>query len=246
MGRYLSISLSVSVLLWATAGCKGKQADVDASEGGDVRATASLPPVAVDTSSVGASQRIDTAPPAPVLAHGTHMVFGIRMPRGMIPVEAGESVRRFEGTHPIEAVKGYIVSQLAGQVNVRPNRFGEGYFISEAVPASSQKDLHHVDGSAKRFHIKIFDGSLGGASVDIWEAKKGEQLAEESTTHAGTTLRNLVGTRNPKPSSIGPAPRPTSKNRRQRERATFRVFEKMASEKPLTDADYQSSFFTDQ
>jgi hypothetical protein len=247
MLRHLSLYLCGLLLLWGTVGCKRQQrTEVDTSVGTDLKVVVEASPVAVDTSPVSAPQRVEPELTAPVLAHGTHMVFGIRMPRGMIPVNAGENVRRFEGTHSIESVKTYILNQLAGKVNIQPNRFGGGYFISEAIPASSQRDPANADDDAKRYHIKIFDGSLGGAAVDIWEAKKGELVAEESSGHTSSALRNLVGRHQQRTSSVTPAPGPTPENRRQRERATFRVFEKMAEKKPMTEADYQSSFFTDQ
>ena len=246
MLRHLPFYLGGLLLLWGTVGCKRQHKDVDTSADTDLKVVVEASPVAADTASVSVPQQVEPELTAPELAHGTHMVFGIRMPRGMIPVNAGENVRRFEGTHSIESVKTYILNQLAGKVNIQPNRFGGGYFISEAVPASSQRDPANADDDAKRYHIKIFDGSLGGAAVDIWEAKKGELVAEESSGHTSSALRNLVGRHRQQPSSVTPAPGPTPENRRERERATFRVFEKMADKKPMTEADYQSSFFTDQ
>ncbi|MBN2717895.1 MAG: hypothetical protein JXX14_18750 [Deltaproteobacteria bacterium] len=181
----------------------------------------------------------------PLLAHGTHMVFGIRLPSGMLPLSAGEKVKRFEGTHSIESVKKYLLTQLAGKIDIRPNRFGAGYFISQAIPASSQRDLSNVDVSARKYNIKIYEGSIGGAGVDIWEAIPGETQSQASNTAHGSTLRNLTGTDAGRAGQTSSAPKVKYTTKKQREKATFDVFEKMARGQRLTEADYQSPFFTE-
>ena len=180
------------------------------------------------------------------LAHGTHMVFGIRLPEGMMPMSQQDKVKRFEGTHSVESVKAYILKQLAGKIEIRPNRFGGGYFIAKAIPASSQRDLNNVDMSARKFNIKIFDGSLGGAGVEIWEALPGEaETVASSRSHGGATLKNLEGAPGKTKAAQRDVPKVKYETRREKERATFDVFEKMSKGKPLTEADYQSPFFTE-
>ncbi|MBN2342673.1 MAG: hypothetical protein JXX29_16640 [Deltaproteobacteria bacterium] len=229
----------IAVVLFCCVSCHNDKPAAPSPGSGD---TASEEP-AVD---VSAAQEPSASPKVvsdvPVLAHGTHMVFGIRLPRGMMPIQASEKVKRFEGTHSIESVKRYLVEQLAGEIQISPTRFSTGYMINNAIPKSSQADLAQLDSSRKKYNIKIFEGSLGGASVDIWEAVPGERVSEAAVaTGAGSTLQNLRGEKKKNDET----PKVKYHTKRQREQATFRTFEKLAEGKPLTEEDYQSPFFTD-
>lgn len=179
----------------------------------------------------------------PLLAHGTHMVFGIRLPRGMMPIKRQDAVQRFEGTHPIDAVKKYLVKQLAGEVHIKPTQYGKGYMISSAFPKSAQADLHRIDTTRKMYNIKIFEGSLGGAAVEIWEAKPGDQYVAQVPDRHGSYNRSknrMDRNRNEKV-----VPQIKYKSKQQRVKATFRTIDKLATGKPLTEEDYQSPYFTD-
>lgn len=180
----------------------------------------------------------------PALAHGNHMVFGIRMPRGMIPMKVSKEVHRFEGTHSIEALKTYLVKQLVSPVDMKPNRFGKGYFISFAMVQSAQADLQHVNANVPKYNIKIFDGSLGGASVDIWQGKPGDAPANASANKnpLSSTYRNLTGGSSRKKNAT---PNVNLETRQQRIQATFRAIDKMSKRQPLSQEDYQSPYFTE-
>ena len=239
----VSVSILSSTGLW---GCNSSKTPAVAPD------TAAPEPVAAQTDprelidSKPVAPQPSAVPEVPVLAHGTHMVFGIRLPKGMMPMSTDGKVKRFEGTHSLESVKNYLMGQLAGKVDIRRNNFGPGYFISSAIPASSQRDLNNVDESVRKYNIKIFDGSLGGAGVDIWEAQPGFQHADHTADANGAAIVNSTGTRLLKTrGAASSAPKVKYHTKKQREKATFDVFEKMATGKPLSEADYQSPFFTD-
>jgi hypothetical protein len=55
---------------------------------------------------VSVQEQIDNIPE---LAHGTHFVYGLSLPGGMMPIKSENSrIFKFEGTHSIAAVKRYI------------------------------------------------------------------------------------------------------------------------------------------
>ncbi|MBN2529824.1 MAG: hypothetical protein JXR76_25765 [Deltaproteobacteria bacterium] len=241
----IGVLCGLLLILWVLAfGCEREQeisSEVDSETVAPANVTRKAPPMpaAKDTDSKVATHDVS------VLAHGNHMVFGIRIPKGMIPIEAGDKVKRFEGTHSIESVKRYIEKQLAGRVDVRHNKFGEGYFFASAVPASSQRDPGNVDTLSKKYNIKIFEGSLGGASLDIWEALPGQEVVDIFTSSGTSTMGNILGKRDLSRNQNAQRPKVKFQTRKQRDKATFDVIEKMSKGQRLTDQDYQSPYFTE-
>ena len=176
----------------------------------------------------------DPLPDTPVLAHGNHFVYGLEMPRGMLPMKSGSPmVQRFDGTHGIPALKRFIVAQLVSPVEIRENRMDEGYFISNALVTARA-------GDQQRLNIKILPGSLGGGAVEVWPAKRREENQLSSgmdTFEADLRRRDKVRVQ------LGVPERKPS--RQTRVKSTFRVIDKISRGEPLTEEDYDSPYFTE-
>lgn len=175
----------------------------------------------------------------PELAHGNHFIFGIRMPRGMLPLEHPSSkVYRFEGTHSISSLKRYILEQLVSPVDISRNRFSEGYFIKSASPKVRQ----NTKGEVKTCNIKIFGGSLGGAAVDVWLAEEEVRDKGNSSSVSISRLKELKKRQRGSRSESEPQ---RTMTRREKIKSTFNVIDKLSNGEELSKEDFSSPYFTD-
>ena len=183
-----------------------------------------------------AKAEIDTPKkPLPLLASGSHSVFGLKMPRGMIPINSPDkSVTRFEGTHEIKVLKRYILSQIKTDQEIKKEEKG-GFLIRRAQVLNPD----NTD-SVTLLAIRIFNGSLGGGSVDIWKEKETKTLGKSS--RVGSSLPSYKTT--PLSSQTAPFSKESLDNvPRTREQQMMFIMNKIEKGEKLTPQDLESPFF---
>ena len=171
-----------------------------------------------------------------VLADGSHSVFGLKMPRGMMPIKVPGDVHRFEGTHSMTVLRRYIVNQLQIPGEIKDDGVGALLIRNARVLAADKDD-------DIRIFVRIFNGSLGGGSVDVSKEREGfgeENAASGSPAslpgYAGDgSGRKLTADR----SNIPPPPR----SKADRKKRMWEMMQKVQRGKKLTAADMENEYF---
>ncbi len=183
----------------------------------------------------------DTIPADPelsgkVLADGSHSVFGLKMPRGMMPIKIPGDVHRFEGTHSKTVLRRYIVNQLEIPGEIKDDGVGGLLIRNARVRAAGKDDDIHL-------FVRIFNGSLGGGSVDVSKEREGfgqEGVAPGSPAslpeYAGDgSGKKLTANR----SDIPPPPR----SKAERKKRMWEMIQKVQRGKKLTAGDMENEYF---
>ncbi len=171
-----------------------------------------------------------------VLQDGSHSVFGLKMPRGMMPTKVPGNVHRFEGTHSLTVLRRYLVNQLQIPVEIVDDGVG-GMLIRNARVRAADKE------NDIRIFVRIFQGSLGGGSVDV--SKEREGFGEEDAVSGSPASfpeyvgdgsgRKLTANR----SQIPPPPR----SKAERRKRMWEMMQKVQRGKKLTPGDMENEYF---
>ena len=171
-----------------------------------------------------------------VLADGSHAVFGLKMPRGMMPIEVPGDVHRFEGTHSLTVLRRYLVNQLKSPVEIKDDGVG-GMLIRNArvLSADREDDI--------RISVRIFNGSLGGGSVDVSKEREGF-VEEDAVSGSPASLPVYAGDGsgrklNANRSDIPPPPR----SKAERKKRMWEMMQKVRRGKKLTPSDMENEYF---
>lgn len=185
---------------------------------------------------VDSGTRPEESPPGDegsTLEDGSHGVFGLKMPRGMIPIPVpAKGTYRFEGTHQMTILRRYLLAQL--ETPLEP--------VDEGDRAVLIRQARVLEGGEEggRIALRLFEGSLGGASVDVWK---------ETAPFDPTAKARSMPTPDPWPSShkgddkdgvrIAPVPRTPTERRRQ----VWEMMEKVRRGEKLTPQDMENPYF---
>ncbi|MCP4599355.1 MAG: hypothetical protein GY847_02270 [Proteobacteria bacterium] len=163
------------------------------------------------------------------LAQGTTTVLGLGIPRGMMPAPAPPKVYRFEGTHHVAHVTGFIREQVSTRKSMRE---GSGYIFRNAR-------VRHPKGKATGgdlLAIRIFKGQKGGATIDIWlEREYAKRLPSRGSSSYYRSSHSYG-------SSGRHTTRVTTTAKRKRKKAkrdTMRVMYKLMRKDELDSNDYE-------
>jgi len=165
------------------------------------------------------------------MADGTHSVFGLEIPRGMTPVPGPHMVYRFEGIHPIDAVKRNVMRQVeTGTLIEEPS----GWVVRKARVLEPDGETD----PGTRLAMRIFRGRRGGATLDVWvereeHATRRKREIAESSSAAGASA--TAGERR------GGAVR--DRDEEGARRTAWEVMEKVQRGEPLTAEERKSSLF---
>ncbi|MBN2801704.1 MAG: hypothetical protein JXR91_01285 [Deltaproteobacteria bacterium] len=213
-------------------------APVDSSALEENNIAKDAPAVSDKNKSSSVQEQIDNIPE---LAHGTHFVYGLSLPGGMMPIKSENSrIFKFEGTHSIASVKRYIEKQLAAPIEISKNRFDSGYFIKDALVDARQG----LKGEKEYLNIKIFDGSLNGAAVEIWKSLPvagSDENGPSSLSQADVFYKKSLESK-----KTPHIPRPRLYSRTEKATSMFSVMDKIAKGEKLSDADFDTPFFTEE
>ena len=172
-----------------------------------------------------------------VLADGSHSVFGLKMPRGMMPIKVPGNVHRFEGTHSLTVLRRYLVNQLQPPVEVKDDGVGGTHIRNARVlAADKENDI--------RISIRMFNGSLGGGSVDV--SKEREGFGDEGAVSGSpASLPEYTGDGSGRKLTahnqlqIPPPPR----NKAERKKRMWEMMQKVQRGKKLTPGDMENEYF---
>jgi hypothetical protein len=224
------VGISIVLLAAAMWACDG-DAPQETDRSADASAAAETEPQPAVEAPVPAPEEV-----VPDLEDGEHGAFGIRMPRGMIPIEVpAEDVYRFEGTHELHVVRRYLARQL--EVPAEPAQGPGGEVVFRQALAISQEG----QGEEIRLAVRVFPGSLGGASVDIWREAAGLDRGRTSAASgASASDERPPGWIAERP-DFGAAPVP--KDRYERRRQVWEMMEKVNRGEKLSPADLENPYF---
>ncbi|MCK9523290.1 MAG: hypothetical protein M0R76_09665 [Proteobacteria bacterium] len=183
------------------------------------------------------------------LARGEHCAFGVCMPAGMIPTSGPTSdIYRFEGSHGTALVRLHIEEQLRQGYQLSRSAVSRAYFISQALPQTACCGAETL-ATGDTLSLRVFDGSLGGAAVDIWVVSAPPTPPPSAADNSGFHATPMGRAQHPAASLQAP-PRSTPPKRlvspHERRRSFLDVTEKMARGKALSESDQHSPFFTEE
>ena len=219
------------LIVFALAGCQS-----GGSENADVAASEEPAVNAAEVKGEGASTPKDPNLSGEVLADGSHSVFGLKMPRGMMPIKVPGDVHRFEGTHSLTVLRRYLVNQLQIPGEIKDDGVGALLIRNARVLAADKDD-------DIRIFVRIFNGSLGGGSVDV--SKEREGFGEEDAVPGSpASLPEYAGDGSGKKltanrSDIPPPPR----NKAERKKRMWEMMQKVQRGKKLTPGDMENEYF---
>ncbi len=183
----------------------------------------------------------DTIPADPdlsdkVLQDGSHSVFGLKMPRGMMPIKVPGNVHRFEGTHSLTVLRRYLVNQLEIPGEIKDDGVGALLIRNARVRAADKDD-------DIRIFVRIFNGSLGGGSVDVSMEREGFG-EEDAVSGSPASLPEYAGDGSGRKltadrSNIPPPPR----SKADRKKRMWEMMQKVQRGRKLTAGDMENEYF---
>lgn len=179
-------------------------------------------------------EKTEGADLATPLEDGTHGAFGLKMPRGMIPIQVpAKDTYRFEGTHQLSILRRYLMRQLDAPYEPVEEEGGRILVRQAKVKSGGDPDA--------RIGLRLFDGSLGGGSVDVWQETVPFETAENNA-------RALPAPEPWRPSrgygkdGERERPKPVSKIPSQRRRQVWEMMEKVRRGEKLTEKDLDNPY----